>query len=910
MHCRKDFLDLTPLELNRLGKAFNALWDLNRFQIYGPLHEDGWFSIHRGPEFLPWHRWYLLRLEQELQSIDSRVSLPYWNWARAGARDLDAEPWKSFFGGRNNTGGRFDTWTYTRDAESGSLPGYAALVAELAQTTYAGFRAMEVSSHVPGHTWTGGTMNSRGSPGDPLFFLHHCNIDRLWAIWQLNHPAPGVAQYTQDPSNADHPDYTGSKDGINDVMFAGVLGGGVTPATVLDHRVLGYRYPEDAPLAAQWQTDQGGTLISGDVTTISLSPPPVIEFNDVPEGDTTMRAVHFNVDGCKRLLFEVTNGPTGPFTLDDSGPFWHPPSDFPTADLRIWLLFTGQAPDTSDNGLISVRAIDAETSVEVDSWIDIPISANSIDRPTAAVALILDESGSMLSDAGNNRDTRLEVLQVAATTFIDQLFDDNGLMMVAFDETGDMLAGLDVVGTQTSGVRNAARTAILNHGPPNNKPHTSIGAGIETAAAGYAASPLTPTFDVQAMVVFTDGLEDREPWIRDVETVIPDRVYAVGVANAANVDSNKLSEIANNTGGFMLVQGAVTADDEFILEKFFLQILVGVLNRDIVADPPGLAVPGVIDSVPFPINRSDVQFDAVVLSRFPSALILGLRTPDGTVVGPDELPAGAVRLGATSRTLRITLPLVIDGQEHWEGSWELLLAVWYRGKRQVLSTALLASTPVVPGQTASIPYHAVVHARSSLNLRAGLAQTGQTPGSDLLLEARLTEYGQPLPTHPGVRAELTPPGGPMVVVPFSETQLGVFNASVTTTQSGVYRFRVIADGISRRGRAFTREQLLTGVVGQPTRNPDGTPPGGSGSGPNREICELLSCLLSDQVLTERLKKRLKKLGLDVDRLRRCVAKWCKPRRASDRMPIELIRALQRPETLEALRSLVMDQGET
>lgn len=49
MHCRKDFLDLTPLERNRLANALNELWDQNRFLIYGPLHEDGWFSIHRGP---------------------------------------------------------------------------------------------------------------------------------------------------------------------------------------------------------------------------------------------------------------------------------------------------------------------------------------------------------------------------------------------------------------------------------------------------------------------------------------------------------------------------------------------------------------------------------------------------------------------------------------------------------------------------------------------------------------------------------------------------------------------------------------------------------------------------------------------------------------------------------------------
>ena len=83
---------------------------------------------------------------------------------------------------------------------------------------------------MPAHNWTGGTMSDLDSPGDPLFFLHHCNVDRLWAIWQINHPPPGTAQYTQDPSAADHPDYTGSKDGPDDPMFAGLLGGATTPA--------------------------------------------------------------------------------------------------------------------------------------------------------------------------------------------------------------------------------------------------------------------------------------------------------------------------------------------------------------------------------------------------------------------------------------------------------------------------------------------------------------------------------------------------------------------------------------------------------------------------------------------------------------------------------------------------------
>ena len=34
------------------------------------------------------------------------------------------------------------------------------------------------------HVWIGGNMNSNHSPNDPIFFLHHCQIDRIWARWQ------------------------------------------------------------------------------------------------------------------------------------------------------------------------------------------------------------------------------------------------------------------------------------------------------------------------------------------------------------------------------------------------------------------------------------------------------------------------------------------------------------------------------------------------------------------------------------------------------------------------------------------------------------------------------------------------------------------------------------------------------
>ena len=34
------------------------------------------------------------------------------------------------------------------------------------------------------HRFIGGDMGTAASPNDPVFFLHHCNIDRIWANWQ------------------------------------------------------------------------------------------------------------------------------------------------------------------------------------------------------------------------------------------------------------------------------------------------------------------------------------------------------------------------------------------------------------------------------------------------------------------------------------------------------------------------------------------------------------------------------------------------------------------------------------------------------------------------------------------------------------------------------------------------------
>jgi tyrosinase len=85
-----------------------------------------------------------------------------------------------------------------------------------------------------------GAMSSGGSPNDPVFWLHHANIDRLWADWQLQ----------LDHWNLDHKGYQPVSGGppafnANDGMLPWYPDLSITPADVADfYRIdsKGYRY--------------------------------------------------------------------------------------------------------------------------------------------------------------------------------------------------------------------------------------------------------------------------------------------------------------------------------------------------------------------------------------------------------------------------------------------------------------------------------------------------------------------------------------------------------------------------------------------------------------------------------------------------------------------------------------------
>lgn len=58
-------------------------------------------------------------------------------------------------------------------------------------------------THNSGHNFIGGHMSGAFSPNDPVFWLHHSNVDRLWANWQANRlaavPGSGPEEHYPPP---------------------------------------------------------------------------------------------------------------------------------------------------------------------------------------------------------------------------------------------------------------------------------------------------------------------------------------------------------------------------------------------------------------------------------------------------------------------------------------------------------------------------------------------------------------------------------------------------------------------------------------------------------------------------------------------------------------------------------------
>lgn len=171
------------------------------------------YEIHSRESFHPWHRVYLLHLERELQKVDPFVTVPYWKFDEAAdnvftqkfvGRTKESKDRDSGADGKMRPVFDQDNplycykdhtiWGPLRRAYRFTNPANGKPNERIQnQATIIGFSDTFVNwcnfeerrSHNPAHnSFTGHVVDIGKDPVDPLFFMMHSNVDRLWALWQ------------------------------------------------------------------------------------------------------------------------------------------------------------------------------------------------------------------------------------------------------------------------------------------------------------------------------------------------------------------------------------------------------------------------------------------------------------------------------------------------------------------------------------------------------------------------------------------------------------------------------------------------------------------------------------------------------------------------------------------------------
>ena len=254
-------------------------WHHIAMSIFTPATQGERNAAHGGPVFPPWHRFMLILFELQLQRVlsDENFGLPYWDWAEDGDLAPADQPGSALWnpdcmGGQ---GQPVDTGPFAFDAADPAtwevrlainaqnnlittsrglqrafgdnvafLPTKAEVAGVLGDDTYdeppwstgsghfrnflEGWQPDPPNLHNQVHVWVGGDMLFSSSPNDPVFYLNHCNVDRIWASWLDQNGAI----YVPDQNESD--DLQGHR--IDDAMYSLLTdpNNPVTPGQMLD----------------------------------------------------------------------------------------------------------------------------------------------------------------------------------------------------------------------------------------------------------------------------------------------------------------------------------------------------------------------------------------------------------------------------------------------------------------------------------------------------------------------------------------------------------------------------------------------------------------------------------------------------------------------------------------------------
>ncbi len=777
------------------------------------------------------------------------------------------------------------------------------------------------------HTWVGGQDDwpSGATPtfiagpmsipavavNDPVFWLHHCNVDRLWTTWQQRQPPGTYVPTTGADAGHNRTNQMVHFEATNAGNFNAALKS--TPADVVDSRgQLDIWYKSDLPL----------------ITPVT----PSVNFGDVPANLTTDWPVKFDVRTCRRVKFRVTavGGAnfSAPATQGDVIADHHHDRDPVRTQvfLEFHALGTGGVVQP---GTATIAAFIDDTEgyfgtagaeYQVGTF-PITMSARPVAAPRAAVTFVLDRSGSMSESVGP-AGTKYDLLRSSLRVVAALMRTDDAIGLVSYDDlVATITPTMPPLGTVSppGAGRLAVENAITSGGlVPRGA--TGIGRGMIAGAALLGTVQTDASYPIKAMVVMTDGNENVTPNVTDptVTSAIAwfsDHVYAIGLGDEANVSTTTLGAIAR----YQLITGNITTTErQFLLTKYFLQILATITGSAIVVDPQGELRPGDEHRIPFDIGDSDVSMDVVAICPVAPLLDLTLEAPDGTVIHAGSGPNVELQIDGGDEFYRVRLPAIAaDGAGTHAGRWTAVLrigeprktntAVALRRKdpgRQKLDWQVLADIDrkalAAVAERGALPYQVFVQSYSNLRMEVEVRQDGYLPGTKLTLFAGLQEYRQPVASGARVAVEVTEPDGGEVLVSLAEVAPGRFEGAHMTSRKGVYQYRFRASGVTRGGRPFQREDTRTAAVNARLA------PGGDlatptavddGSQDRRRWCALVTCLLHEPSIARALEKH----EVDPREIEACLKRYCVAARATHAVTDAPTEEAPMSEEIERLR---------
>lgn len=167
-----------------------AMW--NTCQAHGTNPTDP--NFFQEFYFCVWHRWYVYQFEDIIRGVlnDQAFTLPYWDYLSGNVADLSIppefrDPSSPLYQPNRNV------WVNNGERIDKQNPGSMNLRA-LNEPIYIdvpngsrGFCPMlDGNPHGLVHVYVGNSGNMGSVPtaaNDPVFWLHHSNIDRLWESW-------------------------------------------------------------------------------------------------------------------------------------------------------------------------------------------------------------------------------------------------------------------------------------------------------------------------------------------------------------------------------------------------------------------------------------------------------------------------------------------------------------------------------------------------------------------------------------------------------------------------------------------------------------------------------------------------------------------------------------------------------